>query len=104
MKEVARDKRHRGRPLVQKGAQSCESQRMEMRGCRHRTASLSVCTGPSRWWARYCCPAGCGLRLPRQEAAAAGCSLRLRVPFVAAACPKLPLLSRLENLSDLRLI
>lgn len=41
------------------------------------------------------------MRLPRQEAAASGCSLRLRVPFVAAACPKLPLLSHLENLSDL---
>lgn len=49
MKEVSRDKRHRGRAtLVWKGAQSCESQRMEMLGCRHRTAVrpyLSVCTG-----------------------------------------------------------
>lgn len=41
------------------------------------------------------------MRLPRQEAAAAGCSLRLRVPFVAAACLELPFLSHLENLSDL---
>lgn len=59
----------------------------------------------SRRWAGYhparCSPARCGMRLPRQEAVAAGCSLRLRAPFVAAACPELPFLSHLENLSDL---
>ena len=41
------------------------------------------------------------MRLPCQEAAAAGCSMCLRAPFVAAACPELPFLSHLEKLSDL---
>lgn len=43
MKEVSRDKRHRGRAAGLEGSSvSCEFQRMEMLGCRHRTAYLSA--------------------------------------------------------------